>query len=282
VISAGNRPYWFGGLIALAPASDPPLFATFEPAAPSGDPAPPFPPLPPENGAPGQIDLRGPYLDSLREWVEIEAIRRAPLTMFVDAMNGTTSGYIPAALGEGTQAKAIEINRETDALFGRQTPQPAEVGLQRLRKLVKESDSHMGVAISADGRAVAVADHTGELVPALDLALLLAQYLSSQHRQRGLVIAPAGAAEPAGGLKSWGEAVGLRVELATDPAARIAEVTERDRGSLLVGVTASGEVTMGRYGAAPDGTLAALVLAEVIARYGDKLRPLVEKAKGKV
>jgi phosphomannomutase len=281
IVSAGNRPYWFGGLIVLAPMSDPPLHLALGRAAPAENGASPFPPLPPESGLPGQVDLRGPYLESLREAVDIELIRRSPLTIFVDAMNGTASGYIPAALGEGAQAKAIEINRETDALFGRQSPQPTEVGLQRLRKLVKESESHLGVAISADGRSLAVADHTGELIPALDLALLLAQYLSGQHRQRGLVVAPAGGTEPAGGLKAWEETSGLRVELAAEPAARIAELTERDRGSLLVGVTTSGEVTMGRFGATPDGTLSALVLAEAVARYGEKLRALVEKAKGK-
>jgi phosphomannomutase len=278
VVSAGNRPYWYGGLILLAPPSEPPPLAGGDPAV--GD-EPPFPPQPAEGGERGQIDLRAPYLELLRGHVDIELIRRAPLTVFVDPMNGAASGYLPAAIGEGAQAKAIEINRETDALFGRQTPQPAEVGLNRLRKLVKESDSHLGVALSADGRALAVADHTGEIVPPLDLALLLAQYLGSQHRQRGLVVAPAGSPEPAGGLKAWEDAYGLKVELAAEPAARAAEVAGRDRGSLLVSVTAGGEVTMGRYGATPDGTLAALVLVEIVARFGEKLRPLVEKAKRK-
>ncbi|HWQ11473.1 MAG TPA: phosphoglucomutase [Roseiflexaceae bacterium] len=278
VVSAGNRPYWYGGLILLAPPADPPPLEA--PAAEPQSDALPFPPQPAEGGERNQIDLRAPYLERLRGEVDIELIRRAPLTVFVDPMNGAASGCLPGAIGEGAQARAIEINRETDALFGRQTPQPAEVGLTRLRKLVKESDSHLGVAISADGRALGVADHTGEVVPPLDLALLLAQYLSGQHRQRGLVVAPAGP-EPPGGVKAWEEAYGLRLELAADPAARIAEVAGRDRGSLLVGVTSAGEVTMGRFGASPDGTLAALVLVEIVARFGEKLRPLVEKAKRK-
>ncbi|MFO7168521.1 MAG: phosphoglucomutase [Chloroflexota bacterium] len=281
VVSAANRPYWFAGLIVLAPLSGPALQDLFERPAPMLDlDTSPFPP-PPEIGQSGQVDLRGPYIDSLREAVDIELIRRSPLTIFVDAMNGTASGCIPAVLGEGAQAKAIEINRETDALFGRQTPQPTEVGLQRLRKLVRESESHLGVAISADGRAIAVADHTGELVPPLDLALLLAQYLSGQHRQRGLVVAPASGPEPEGWLKAWEEASGVRVELSSDPAARIAEVVERDRSSLLVGITPNGEVTLGRYSPSADGTLSALVLAEAVARYGEKLRTLVEQAKGR-
>lgn len=281
VVSAGNRPYWFNGLMLLTPhaglpALDPPPVLDPPPAG-----EPPFPPLPVDPGERGQVDLRAPYLESLRAAVDIEAVRRAPLTVFVDPMNGSASGYVPGAIGEGAQARAIEINRETDALFGRQTPQPAEVSLHRLRKLVKESESHFGVALSADGRALGVADHTGEIVPPLDLALLLARYLSGEHRQRGLVLAPAGAAEPPGGLRAWEDAAGVKVELAADPAARASELAARDRGALLVSVTAAGEVTMGRFGATPDATLAALVLAEIVARYGQKLRPLVEQARGK-
>lgn len=275
VITAANRPYWFGGMTVLAPAADlPPL----DPAP--GAAEPPFPPLPLDPSERGQLDLRAPYLERLRGAVDIDAVRRAPLTVIVDPMSGSASGLVPGAFGEGAQARAVEINRETDALFGRQTPQPAEAALHRLRKLAKEGEAHFGAAISADGTALGVADHAGDLVAPLDLALLLARYLSAEHRARGVVVAPA-AAEPPGGLRAWEESSGLKVELTSDPAARIADLAARDRGALLVGVTAAGEVTMGRYGATPDATMTALVLAELCARHGQKLRPLVEQARGR-
>jgi phosphomannomutase len=282
IISAGNQPFWYNGMIVLAPPVEHPLLEG-EPLAHdrvASSIAFPSPLL--DNSERTQIDLRAPYLETLRDSVDIELIRRATLTMFVDPMNGTTSGYIPAALGEGGQSKAIEIYRETDPLFGRQPPQPTEAGLNRLRKLVKESESHLGVALSADGRALCVADNTGELVSTLDLALLLANYLGRQYRQRGLIVAPqpAEAGEPAG-LHAWEEASGLKVELASEPSARIGELLAQDRNSLLVGITARGEVTLGRYGATPDAVLAALLLIEIVARSNSKLRPLVDEIKGK-
>jgi phosphomannomutase len=282
IISAGNQPFWYNGMIVLAPPVERPLL--------EGEPLPPdgvassiaFPSPSLDNSERTQVDLRAPYLETLRDSVDVELIRRATLTVFVDPMNGTTSGYIPAALGEGGQTKAIEINRETDPLFGRQPPQPTEAGLNRLRKLVKESESHLGVALSADGRALCVADNTGELVSMLDLALLLANYLSRQYRQRGLIVAPhpGDTGEPPG-LRAWEEANGLKVELTADPAARIAELLGQDRNSLLVGISANGEVTLGRYGATPDAALAALLLIELVARSSSKLRPLVDEIKGK-
>jgi phosphomannomutase len=282
LLSAGNQPFWYCGMIVLAPPTDqqPLQIAPGAPIDPPEDPQ--FPQLALDTTEQTQVDLRAPYLEALRNAVDTDLIRRATLTVFVDPMNGTTSGYIPAAIGEGGQTKAIEINRETDPLFGRQPPQPTETGLNRLRKLVKESDSHLGVALSADGRALSAADNTGELVSPQDLALLLADYLNREYRQRGTIVVPqppdaAAIASP----RDWDASSGVRVEAVANPAARIAELIAQDRNSLLVGATTNGEITLGRYGASPDATLVALLLLEIVARFGSKLRTLVEDVKRK-
>jgi phosphomannomutase len=280
IVSAGNQPYWYCGLIAIAPAVGQPLLES-APIEQSAGTSIEFPAAALDSSERNQFDLRGPYIEALRAAVDTDLIRRATLTVFVDPMNGTTSGYIPAAIGEGGQTKAIEINRETDPLFGRQPPQPAEAGLHRLRKLVKESDSHLGVALSADGRALSVADSAGDLVAPLDVMRLLAGYLSRQHRQRGLVVGPLPPEGEPAGMRAWADEAGLKVELLADPAARIAELVAHDRTSLLVGATAAGELTLGRYGASTDATLAALMLIELSARFGGKLRTLIDETKGK-
>jgi phosphomannomutase len=282
ILSAGNQPFWYCGMIVLAPAQSQPLLEGGALEQPGADPAIEFPAAALDSAERNQFDLRGPYLESLRAAVDVDLIRRTTLTVFVDPMNGTTSGYVPAAIGEGGQTKAIEINREIDPLFGRQPPHPAEAGLNRLRKLVKESDSHLGVALSADGRAVSVADSAGELVSALDLMRLLANYLSRQHRQRGLVVGPLPPEGEPASLRAWADEAGLKVELLADPAARIAELVAQDRTALLVGATAAGELTLGRYSGSPDATLVALMLIEASARFGGKLRALIDEAKGKV
>jgi phosphomannomutase len=281
ILSAGNQPFWYCGMIVLAPALSQPLLegGALDPAGAQQAIEFPAPAL--DSAERNQLDLRGPYLEALRAAVDTDLIRRTTLTVFVDPMNGTTSGYVPAAIGEGGQTKAIEINREIDPLFGRQPPHPAEAGLNRLRKLVKESDSHLGVALSADGRAISVADSAGELVSALDLMRLLAVYLSRQHRQRGLVIGPLPPEGEPASLRAWADEAGLKVELLADPAARIAELVAQDRAALLVGATAAGELTLGRYSGSPDATLVALMLIEVSARFGGKLRALIDESKGK-
>jgi phosphomannomutase len=280
IVAAGNRPFWYNGLTVLAPLEASPFENMSNGNTPLSET--PFPPGPLDVSDSTQVDLRAPYLEMLRDAADMDLVRRATLTVFVDPMNGATSGYIPAALSEGGQTKAIEINREIDPLFGRQPPQPAEAGLNRLRKLVKESDSHLGIGLSADGRALGVADNIGEMVPLLDVTLLLAQYLHRQYRQRGAIVAPAIEGAPdIDRLRAWEDAAGLKVELAADPASRIAELLAQDRNSLLVGATAGGEITLGRYSASPDAILAALILLECVARANVRLRTLLDEMKGK-
>jgi phosphomannomutase len=274
IVSAGNRPHWYNGLIVLAPTNDAPWGNAQTPDIADTPLA-----FPPSSDIPeqAQIDLRTPYLDAVRSTVDIEFIRRSALTVFVDPMNGCASGYIPALIGEGSQTKAIEINRETDPLFSRQPPQPAEANLQRLRKLVKESDSHLGLAISADGRAIGVVDNTGDLVSPVEVTLLVAQYLTRQHRLKGTVVVPQ-PIEPSAGARNW-DAFGLKVEISPDPAARIAELQTQDRHSVLAGATSAGEIILGRHSRSPDATQVAMMLIELTARSSGKFRPLLEELR---
>ncbi|MFQ3631373.1 phosphoglucomutase [Roseiflexus sp.] len=269
IVSAGNRDYWLNGLIVIAPA--PGLNPFVDDAAPSE-----HPPFPADVSDAEIVDVRQTYVESLRRAIDVDLARQASLTMFVDVMNGTTGGVIPSVLGDGAQTKTIEINRDPDAWFGRQAPHPHTAPLVRLRKLVRESDSHLGVAISADGRALGVVDNDGELAPPLDIALLLAQYLNRQYRQHGLVIVPASAAS-ATWVHTWEVQTGLSVEFAEQPAVRIAEA--RAAQQLLVGVTDDGQPTIGRTGGLGDAPLTALLLAELVARRNAKLRVLREKLR---
>ncbi len=263
-VSARNRPYYIGGLLLIA---DDKSQLTIHPAS---DPLPPvdFPP-PATNLA--TIDIRTPYIETLRNALDLEAIRRLPMTFFVDAMAGTTAGIITTLFGEGGQTRVIEINRDPDPLFGRGAPHPFEASLNRLRKLVRESDSHLGLALSGDGTALAVVEPGGEVLEPFEASLLLAGHLATHYRQRGLVIAPPPApnsplhAQPRQ-LVAWQDATGMKLELAGDGL-----YLERQP---VVAMTTSGEVVLSRWRGCPDGLLAGLFFCDAAARSNGGLRTL--------
>ncbi len=283
IVSARNRPYWYNGLVLLDPGQST-LSLQAEANTAALPPPAPFPEMP-EGGTPGQaittdttLDLRRPYLDMLQNVVDLSLIRRSTLTVFADPMHGTMVGYLPAVMGEGSQTKAIEINREPDPLFDRLPPLPAHTNLARLRKLVRESDSNLGLAFSSDGTALGVVDKNGEQLTLLDTALLLASYLVRQHRQKGVVIAPPPAhgtplaAAATRGISAWEQVLGFRVELAENPTERITEFLDDDQQDLLLGCTNAGEIIINKYSPYPDALIAGLLLVELIARSGGSLR----------
>lgn len=263
-VSARNRPYYVGGLILIADDK------SGLGLNPSAEPLPPveFPPLTPPATT---IDLRAPYLDALRNIIDLDAIRRLPMTFFIDAMAGTTAGMATALLGEGGQTRAIEINRDPDPLFARGAPQPFEASLNRLRKLVRESDSHLGLAIAGDGTALAVVDPSGEVLDPFEVSLLLSSHLAMHHRQRGLVIAPPPAPQSPlrvhpKHLTAWQESTGMKLELVSDGLH-----LERQP---VVAMAANGEVALSRWSSCPDGLLAGLFLCEAAARSNGGLHAL--------
>ncbi|MCG8346700.1 MAG: phosphoglucomutase [Chloroflexales bacterium] len=285
VVTARNRPYWCNGLVLLGSSLRDVLLHPYDGALADQEfPSPSLTAQVQPNTADQSPDLRSPYLEMLRSRIDVDLIRRSMLTIFVDPMSGSTAGYVPVLISDGGQTRAIEINRETDPLFNKLTPLPATSGLTRLRKLVRESDSHLGLAFSADGTALGVIDKNGDQPDMLEVVLLLAAYLSHQYRHKGLLIGPlpASGSPLAGtlpGLRSWENTTGIRVELSNNASARIAELQGQERSNLLLGCTAGGELVLGRYGFHPDALLAGLFLIELIARNSGNLRSLIEEQR---
>ncbi len=288
VVSARNKPYWYNGLVLLNPSlSDdlnPPSHWSPRQASASLLFIDPVAQAEKTDAIP-TIELRTPYLEHIRKHIDVAIIQRSTMTIFVDPMHGTLAGYLPSVIGEESQTMAISINREPDPLFDRLTPLPAVSNLTRLRKLVRESDSHVGLAFSADGTALGIVDKNGTQLDRTDITLLLADYLVRQYRQKGLVIAPPPLGEDTismAGIETWKKSLGIDVEITSHASERIAEMLQQKREDLLVGCTPEGELVIGHYILYPDALLAGLLVVEMIARSGRTLQFLLEQLRASI
>lgn len=290
VVSARNSPYWYNGLVLLKPSMLDQLLApdTTMGTIPS---TVPFPSTCSSettdeiHQCESTIDLRNQYVEKLRTSVDSNFIRRSTMTIFVDPMHGSAAGYLPSAIGDESQTMAISINRESDPLFDKFVPLPSVANLTRLRKLVRESDSHMGLAFSADGTAIGIVDKNGNNLDYLDITLLLADYLSGQYRQRGLVIAP----PPTNGetiskskIAAWQKLLGVEIEVTSAATDKIAHILSERNQDLLIGCTPDGEVVLGNYNLYPDAILTGLLMIEMLARSGRTLRTLLDELRSRM
>ena len=128
------------------------------------------------------------YTRQVSGLVDLEQIRRAGLTIVVDAMYGAGAGYYPQLL-EGGSTRIIPINHERNPIFpGIRAPEPIDPNLSRLKKVVKEGGADIGIAFDGDADRVGLIDEKGRFINQLQVFGLLAYYLLEVRGWRGPIV----------------------------------------------------------------------------------------------
>ncbi len=128
------------------------------------------------------------YIRQVSGLVDLEQIRRAGLTIVVDAMYGAGAGYYPQMLEDGS-TRIIPINHERNPIFpGIRAPEPIDANLARLKKVVKEGGADIGIAFDGDADRIGLVDEKGRFVNQLQVFGLLAYYLLEVRGWRGPIV----------------------------------------------------------------------------------------------
>lgn len=135
-----------------------------------------------------RFDATPEYLEHIQGLVDLDAIRRAGLTIIVDSMYGAGMGYYPMLL-DGGETRVVPINAERNPLFpGMSKPEPIGDNLAKLKKVVRESGADMGIAFDGDADRVGLVDENGKFVDQLRVFGLLAYYLLEVRGWRGPIV----------------------------------------------------------------------------------------------
>lgn len=126
-----------------------------------------------------EMDHLTPYLDHVRSFVDITALK--PLKVVVDAGNGMAGKVIPL-LTAGLPLQIIPLAFDLDGNFPSRPPNPlADGALVPLREKILQEHADVGVAFDADCDRVFFMDETGEFIPADITLMLLAQEMLREH-----------------------------------------------------------------------------------------------------
>lgn len=215
-----------------------------------------------------RASLAEPYLESLQNGIDWDAIRRRNLVVCVDPLWGTAREFLDRVL-LANQVSTHVVHGTKDPYFGGYSPECTPPNLAGLRELVRQKGADLGLATDGDGDRFGIIDAARRVVtPNLAIALLM-EYLV---RRRGL----------AGGL---GRTVGT-----TRLVDRIARAYGRELVETPVGFYHFGrDLVSGRLGVAAeesaglgvathlperDGLYAALLVVEMVAVEGRSLAEL--------
>jgi len=216
------------------------------------------------------LDVKPAYLKRLREIVDVETIRRADLKVCFDPMWGAARGYSDDLLRDAG-VKVATVHDYRDVLFGGHAPEPDDHLLDDLRKQMRTTGAHIGIATDGDADRFGIVDADGTfLQPNYIIALLFDYLVESRGWKNGVAKSVAttnliNAIAKARGVELHETPVGFKY---------IGELIMQDK--IAIGGEESAGLSIRHHVPEKDGILAGLLCCEMVARRG---KPLGEQLK---
>ena len=186
VITASHNPWTDNGFKVKSPsgsAAGPEILAVLEAAiAENGGTAIPRRPFA-EAEAAGLVERFDPYPGYerfLRRSVDLDSLKAADLSVFVEPMYGVGAGWIPRLLAGG-RIRVTEIHQERNPYFGGINPEPIRPHIDEALRLVAAGGYDLGLLLDGDADRAGAVDERGVFIHQLQVYGLLMYYLV-EHR----------------------------------------------------------------------------------------------------
>lgn len=215
------------------------------------------------------VDLVSPYLDRIRQMVNLERVARARQRYVLDPMYGAGQGCI-ARLFRDAGITFREIHAEHNPLFPGLNPEPIEPHVEELRRAVTEDGFSAGFATDGDADRLGAIDCTGAFIDSHKIFSILLQHLAGDRGQSGEIVKTFSTTMM---IDKLAKKFKLPLHITPIGFKYICELMlERD---VLIGGEESGGIGVKGHLPERDGILNSLLLAEVMAEKGKTLGELV-------
>ncbi|HAS62034.1 MAG TPA: phosphonomutase [Vibrio sp.] len=221
------------------------------------------------------INPMNEFVDSIINFVDIEAIKKANLRVLIDPMFGVAKNALQTVLINGRcEVDVIHDGKNPD--FGGLMPSPNAATLYRLMHLVKHEGYDIGIGTDGDADRLGIIDEKGHFIHPNEVLILLYYYLLEYKGWKGSVVRNIAtthildkiAADH--GEKSFEVPVGFK---------HISSQMEADDS--LIGGESSGGLTIRGHIKGKDGVFASSLLVEMISVTGKKLSEMLDEIYAK-
>jgi phosphomannomutase len=217
------------------------------------------------------VDLTSPYLERLKQLVNLEQIRASGQKFVIDPMYGAGSGCI-ARLFTEAGIPFEEIHSEHNPIFPGLNPEPIEPHVEGLRRAVMEGGFDAGFATDGDADRVGAMDRTGEFIDSHKIFSILLKHLVEDLGLRGEVVKTFSTTQM---IDKIAAKHSLKLHLTPIGFKYICEWMLKS--DILIGGEESGGIGIKGHLPERDGILNSLLLAEVMAQKRKTLGELVEE-----
>ncbi len=221
------------------------------------------------------INPMNEFVDSIIDFIDIEAIKKANLRVLIDPMFGVAKNALQTVLING-RCDVDVINDGKNPDFGGLMPSPNAATLYLLKHLVAAEKYDIGIGTDGDADRLGIIDEKGNFIHPNEVLILLYYYLLEYKGWKGSVVRNIATTHildkiaHAHGEKSFEVPVGFK---------HISSQMEADDS--LIGGESSGGLTIRGHIKGKDGVFASSLLVEMISVTGKKLSEMLDEIYAK-
>jgi phosphomannomutase len=218
----------------------------------------------------GRVSFLDAYMEMLRRFVDLKALKRLAGTVVSDPMGGAQAGLLPRVLA-GTRLRIVAIHDRIDPMFcGLASPEPVEKNLLELIAAVRRERGLAGIATDGDGDRVGIVADGGSFLSPHQVFALLVLFMV---RVRGLTGSVVKTVSGSFLLDRIARAHRLKVLETPVGFKHICRLMRTE--DILIGGEESGGIGVRGFIPERDGLLSGLLFLELLAKTGKSCRRLL-------
>ena len=219
-----------------------------------------------------RVDLRTPFLNRVRELIDRDLLKDAPIEVVIDSMYGSAQGYVAELLDE-LNIPYIQIRGTRDPLFGGVKPEPLEVNLAPLREAITQGGTRrrIGAVTDGDGDRISGMDERGRFIDAHLTYALILRHLVETRGWKGPIVVSFNLSDL---IRRMAKAYGL--ETIEIPIGFKHAAEHIVKGNVLMAGEESGSLAIRGHIPERDGVLCSLLLAEILASSDKPASELID------
>lgn len=220
-------------------------------------------------------DISKDYVAFLRSYIDLKAFRKSKFRVLMDVMYGSGDSFIAEVL-KGTGIRLTLMRNEINPHFDGRGPEPVEENVGKIIARMKEGGFDIGLILDGDADRIAAVNSKGEYIPPQKILGLLALHLRQGKKWDGGIVTTM-----CGSTMIEHIASDLDLELYETPVGFKYISNLMETKNILVGGEEAGGMGLKNYIPERDGTLAGLMLVEMMIHRKSKIDKILNDMEKK-
>jgi len=221
------------------------------------------------------VDITEDYVKFIRSYLDIEKLKKLKCKVLVDVMYGSGNGYIAEVIKD-TDIKVELMRNRFNPSFDGQRPEPVEENVKGILSRMKKEKFDIGLVLDGDADRIAAAAPGGRFISPQRIIGLLALHLIEDRGYKGGIIKTI-----AGSTLQDNVAKHYSLKLYETPVGFKYISDLMVKKNIVIGGEEAGGIGFKNYIPERDGTLAGLLLLEMLAYRKRTFKKIVKEMESK-